>query len=475
MTLIAGDRNYVQNDASPPASALVIAPQMLLMEEMACRVPSPKQNGGGIIGRAGWFPYYAGYSAAFVRAVLDQCKTGTTAIVLDPWNGAGTTTQVANDLGYCTVGFDLNPAMVLVAKARLLDQRQIPKLREALPAIVRAARRYRTKTYIQDDPLGLWLSPESVREVRHIERAIREVYATNGVGECCDIAEMTTYASFAYLVLFRMLRNSLSGFKASNPVWLKTAKSESELVSLGGKEMSNEFRRCFLALLDAYDHDYFQSSEASDERQNTVRIEVADSVQVPLESHVADIVVSSPPYCTRIDYAVATSVELAVLGLDPRGSLKKLRDRMIGTSTIRAVSPEKDDRWGNTCNALLRNISEHCSKASKSYYLKNHIQYFDDVYRSLTEIGRCLRSGGHCVLVVQDSYYKDVHNDLPQIIAEMADSLGWKLRCRKNFPVTRTMAGRNRKSRQYRPSNGATESVLWFRTSLTTVLRDGQS
>jgi DNA modification methylase len=390
---------------------------------------------------------------------MDQCKPVAEAVVLDPWNGAGTTTQVANDLGYGTVGFDLNPAMVLVAKARLLDQRQIPQLRQALAAIIGAAKSYRTKTYVHDDPLGLWLSPDTVREVRHTERAIRQVFETKDVTECSDINDYDIYSSFGYLALFRTLRHSLSGFKASNPVWLKTAKSESDLVSLGRKELVTRFSRCFLSLLDAYDYDQFNSNA---KRRNQIRIEVADSVQVPLASTSADIVISSPPYCTRIDYAVATSVELAVLGLDPRGSLKELRDRMIGTSTIRAVSPETDARWGDTCIDLIAKISEHTSKSSKSYYYKNHVQYFDGVYRSLMEIGRCLRPGGHCVLVLQDSYYKDIHNNLPQIIAEMADSLGWKLRCRSNFRVARTMAGRNGHSRRYRHSNVATESVLWF-------------
>jgi SAM-dependent methyltransferase len=428
---------------------------------MECLVPSPKQNGGGFGGRAGWYPYYAGYSATFVRSVLNQRKPAADALVLDPWNGAGTTTQVANDLGYDTFGFDLNPAMALVARARLLDQGGIPNLRQSLASIGRAANSYRTRTYIPNDPLGLWLSPDTVREVRHIERAIRHVFEVDGATGRPEIDYLGDYASFAYLAMFRTLRSSLSGFKASNPAWLKTAKSASELVTLGGKELMAAFTRYFLSMLDAYDYDQFKSSR---ERRNSVKIEVADSVRAPLASHTADIVISSPPYCTRIDYAVATSVELAVLGLDPRGSLKELRDRMIGTSTIRASPLEKDDRWGETCNALLGKIADHSSKASKSYYYKNHIQYFDGICRSLSEIGRCLRLGGDCVLVVQDSYYKDIHNDLPQIIAEMAESLGWELYCRSDFRVLRTMARRNGRSRQYRSSSTATESVIWFRT-----------
>ncbi|WP_410712175.1 DNA methyltransferase [Bradyrhizobium sp. BEA-2-5] len=40
-------------------------------------------------------------------------------VVLDPWNGSGTTTSVANGAGLTAVGIDINPAMAVVAKARL--------------------------------------------------------------------------------------------------------------------------------------------------------------------------------------------------------------------------------------------------------------------------------------------------------------------------------------------------------------------
>jgi hypothetical protein len=368
MSQIVGDRKYADYLSSQLAAVTASASQSACATEMECLVPSPKQNGDGSLDRAGWYPYYAGYSPGFVRAVLHRCNLGTEAVVLDPWNGAGTTTQVANDLGYGTVGFDLNPAMVLVARARLLEQHQIPSLRQVLDDILQAAKSYRKRTYNSDDPLGLWLTVDSVREVRHFERAIRHVLVTEtGTGQI-EIDKIDTRSSFAYLLLFRALRHSLTAFKASNPAWLKTAKCERELISITQANIRELFCRYFSLLLDPCDMDLFRASETAESKRNAATIEVADSVHLPLGSDAADIVISSPPYCTRIDYAVATSVELAVLGFDPRGSLKALRNRMIGTSTIRPVPPAREERWGATCNRLLDSIFQHRSKASKSYY-----------------------------------------------------------------------------------------------------------
>ncbi|MCH7544281.1 MAG: DNA methylase, partial [Proteobacteria bacterium] len=52
--------------------------------------------------------------------VINQLDLRPGAILLDPWLGSGTTSEVATKMGYQIRGFDLNPAMLLVARARLL-------------------------------------------------------------------------------------------------------------------------------------------------------------------------------------------------------------------------------------------------------------------------------------------------------------------------------------------------------------------
>ena len=89
-----------------------------------------------------------------------------------------------------------------------------------------------------------------------------------------------------------------------------------------------------------------------------VRIEVASSDALPIEGGDVDIVITSPPYCTRIDYAVSTSLELAFLGFDYNTSVRRLRDRMIGTSTVRNILPEENPRWGSDMQQLSQSDTE---------------------------------------------------------------------------------------------------------------------
>jgi DNA methylase len=78
------------------------------------------------------FPYYAGFSEAFVGDVLDALQPTDGEVVLDPWNGSGTTTAVAGRAGLISIGVDINPAMAVVAKARLATRRNLSSARNLL-------------------------------------------------------------------------------------------------------------------------------------------------------------------------------------------------------------------------------------------------------------------------------------------------------------------------------------------------------
>lgn len=191
-------------------------------------------------------------------------------------------------------------------------------------------------------------------------------------------------------------------------------------------------------------------------------LKVASSEKLPLQTSSIDFVLASPPYCTRIDYAVATSAELSLLGFGEGSGFKELRRGLIGSVTVPKASPSISQTWGPTCLNFLDALYGHESKASATYYYKNHLQYFSSLSASVAEVGRVLRSAGGCVLVVQDSYYKDLHNDLPVVLTEMAAASGLALTERNDFPLSRTMAGVNPGTKGYRESFNATESVLTF-------------
>jgi len=200
---------------------------------------------------------------------------------------------------------------------------------------------------------------------------------------------------------------------------------------------------------------------AHDSHELLPQVHQGNAERLSLPDDSVDVVITSPPYCTRIDYAVATSIELAVLRASPE-DFSQIRRSLMGTSTVPATAIEVDSKWGTICENFLNGIYEHPSKASKTYYFKNHLQYFDSLSKSIGQLARVVKSDGKCILVVQDSYYKDIHNDVPGIAAQMASRSGFDLAVRRDFVSGKSMAGINGKARQYLKKRTTTESVLCF-------------
>jgi len=416
-------------------------------------LPSPKQSRSDLVGRATWYPYYAGYSAAFVREVLKRTGLQSDCAVLDPWNGAGTTTQVCSDLGFRAFGFDLNPAMAYVARARVASPRDIASLQHQLDAIQSSALRLRLVQ--QRDPLTIWFSPKSVALIRALQQLMHDLCASSLYTQ--DLGNGSL--AFLYVCLYRATREALRGRRSKNPTWLKAPQHWRDRASLSASQLKALFVAAGSQMLESLQSDAHWIREGG-AREVVIGTAKASSIALPNSS--VDCVVTSPPYCTRIDYAMSTAVELAILGIGNDQRFRELRDEMTGTSTVRSDVSTSRDGWGSTCAQLLRDIESHSSKASRTYYLKTHQQYFADIFASLQEIDRCLRCGGQCVMVVQDSYYKNVHNDLPTILVEMGLGMKWRLVTRSDYPIWRTMAGLNRRAKLHLENRTTAESVLWF-------------
>ncbi len=432
-------------------------------------IRSPKRvAGAGDHSRAKWFRYYAGFSAGFVEDTIDHLDLKPNAILLDPWLGTGTTSEIATVKGYQIRGYDLNPAMLLVARARLLATEtaaDVSTLVEQIShtyerGILRPERVTKPET---DDPLEQWLQPASARAFRVLESGIAAVVSSHSYSSASpnwkNAGRVPPVVAFLYVGLFRTLRHFVSKFQSSNPTWVKVSKGNPR-IQLSLELIYNRFLSEITHLQDALSSETRIMPAVGNRR---CVMTGASSTKLPLSSNSVDAVLTSPPYCTRIDYVRATLPELAVIRFPNGESIRRLREQMIGTPTISKGSYVHDRAWGPSCNSFLSKVETHSSKASSTYYLKYYQQYFASAFASLREIDRVLNDSGQCVLVVQDSYYKDVPNDLPKIFCEMARGLGWQLNEKIDFHVKRTLAGINPEVKQYRSDFQAVESALIFR------------
>ncbi len=425
------------------------------------RILSPKRNKRLQTGWEGFFPYYAGYPELFARELLQSAKLPHDAVVLDPWNGSGTTTYTASTLGLNSIGIDLNPVMIIVARARLLPPSEADHLRP-LAATILSHAHSAPPTLRPDDALLRWFDPTTAAFVRGIEQNIRRslVGSMTKSPDGVHLDRISGTAATLYVALFAACRRLVAPFRSSNPTWLRAPKPDDTRVAASkvavARDFGNNVRGMAAALVGKREADQRLKKLS---HPGECKVSLSDTVTMNLAAGSVDFVLTSPPYCTRIDYTAATRIELAVLAPLLKTAERALGRQMIGSTQVPNGEIELDEGWGKTCLRFLAALKAHPSKASGGYYYRTHLDYFDKMNRSMQRLALSLKDGGRMVLVVQDSYYKDVHNDLPTIISEIGAHYGLTLGQSKTFHL-RSMSDINPGRQTYVRPSGATESVL---------------
>jgi hypothetical protein len=353
--------------------------------------------------------------------------------------------------------------MIIVARARLLPPSEADHLRP-LAATILSHARSAPPTLALDDALLGWFDSDTAAFIRGIEQNIRRslVGSMTKSPDGVHLDKISGTAATLYVALFAACRKLVTPFRSSNPTWLRVPKKDEERVTAPqiavARYFADNVRGMSAALAAKHDADLLIANAP---RAGGCEISLSDTTSMKLDGESVDFVLTSPPYCTRIDYTAATRIELAVLGPLLSTGARVLGRQMIGSTQVPSAPIEVDEKWGATCVHFLEALKKHPSKASSGYYYRTHLDYFDKMSRSVERLSSALKPGGRAILVIQDSYYKNLHNDLPEIISEIGVAHGLSLKQRNDFHL-RSMSDINPGRRSYARPSGAIESVLCF-------------
>lgn len=427
---------------------------------------SPKLNyDKSVYSQNSWYYYYAGYADEFIKKAIEKYgKFYDEPIIVDPWNGSGTTSLVASMMDLTCYGFDINPVMVVIAKAKLFDTRKID-VKEIEKQLLSIEISLLTEDQYSEDPLNSWFTVESLSAIRLIEDSIQIISGIKQkdnqlqrIKDFCDVETLNNEICFYYLTFFTTLKQFTKVFIGSNPTWIKTKN----LKKLNPKLL--EIISNYLNILENIKEKY---SEGVNPEKIVIR--AGNSKNIPLDNETANMVITSPPYCTRIDYVVYTKIELSLLGYNSI-DIQGLRREMIGTPTVQkgvdSVKYLKHNQLvslSETCYKTLESIYTHESKAAKGYYFKTYAQYFSGMYKSLSEIYRILNNDGVAIIVVQDSWFKEINVNVPKVISEFGKSFGFSIIEKIEHEVKNNLNYINSKSRKYKNKKTTVESVIVFK------------
>lgn len=410
---------------------------------LAENIRSAKRGKNERNGVHNWHPYYAGYSENFVNDMLDYLGADEESIVLDPWMGSGTTALVCQRRGIQSIGIEINPVMVIFSKAKTRKLIEFNLGEISVDIIKYASNVNLTKAELLNNEDTLeYVSNEYLNSLNKIRKAIDEV-CKHQSKIISDEKFLDTIKSFFYAVLFRCLRYVGNFKKGTNPTWLVNEISEVRANEIDNYNLFHQYVNSMIKDLESNFIDIFNIG------YSVPLFVEGDSKNIELSDRSVDFIITSPPYLTRIDYAVSTKPELLFLGYKQDIEFDRVRRATMGAPVIANKNIEINENWGSLICSFLNQVKEHSAKASKSYYLPIFLQYFRDAFESLREIKRVLRPNGKACLVVQSSYYKEVEAKLGEMYVEMAQSLDLEAEIIKRDVVKQHLAHVNTKSSKY--------------------------
>jgi SAM-dependent methyltransferase len=408
-----------------------------------------------------WHPYYAGYSEDFLLSAIEYLNLSSNSVVLDPWAGSGTTQFVCAKKEIKALGVEVNPIMAAFANAKtgfvLQERLRIEKFLKELE-LNATDQSYNSLDLDGNDPLLEWMSESLCLEMRRIMNKILSFKSKKDeifihkypscISKNMKIKISDPITEFLKAGLFITGRQLAKYSGGSNPTWTRATKS---LVEYKFSDVRNAYiKQCYQMLSDV---------SGAGIKNNTFNISlVANSRNLPFNDNYFDAVITSPPYLTRIDYAISTKPELLLMGNND--FLRKIREETMGAPVIVDRDIEKRNSWGVLCNALLDSVESHSSKAAKSYYLPNIVQYFRDADESLSEIIRVVKPGCRALIVVQSSYFKEHEIALGEMYVEMAIEKNCKAKIISRDIVKGHMAHVNTKSSGYKENKIYYEDVV---------------
>lgn len=170
-------------------------------------------------------------------------------------------------------------------------------------------------------------------------------------------------------------------------------------------------------------------------------VKQSDARELPLDDNSIDLVFTSPPYATALDYPRAHFLSVAWmqkrLGLD-LDEYKANGATYIGSERGRIgkqfIMDEKISAFSLTQQTLLKLAETDIRQANLIH------RYFVDMNIVLGEISRVLKLGSSAIIVVCPSHIRKVEIQTHKLLTEIAEISGLKLKEER----TRTINGNKR-------------------------------
>ena len=347
-----------------------------------------------------WYPYLQGFSSKLVKILLDEIKPTEADTILDPFNGVGTTVLTSRDIGVKSVGFDISPLAVMVARGKMVQCVDNEKCLDELTRL--------NKIELADNVLpnhgivAKGLTSETANKIVQVRDSISEIEDEN-IRMVLQSALISTIGEVSFV------------------------KKDGAHYRFIDKPKSESFEEAFEAKVRKFLHDL--DMNASLIADNTWEVQCCDARSLPLEDSSISAVITSPPYLNRNNYIAQNKLELFMMEC-----VKEMADyRKLTHSTLRSHVEARFDSKTQFKHPLVDAHIEQIearldSNAKNNKKIPEMVGgYFDDMYMVIRELSRVMKKDSLCFFVVGNSAWEGVYIEVDRILSDIFIECGFKV------------------------------------------------
>jgi len=363
-----------------------------------------------------WFRYSAGFSALWVRELIQKEKKEGRKTLFDPFAGSGTVVLEGEFEGLRAIGVEAHPFVARIAKAKL-GWRETPSAFETYAnSVLETARSLTGTTDEYPKLVEKCFPPETLMDLD----ALRKAWEMK--------ADRSSVSELTWLALVSILREC-------SPVG--TAQWQYVLPKKSKAKPSQPFRSFQNKIGLMTDDMRKQHRQSKGPKGQIVQEDARNCPTVP--SKFADVVVTSPPYINNYDYADATRLEMSFLGqVRGWGDLQETVRKYLVHSCTQTVGASNGETETLLKDPILKSIqpeilpvweklgSEKENHGGKKPYHAMVAAYFHDMARVFVELRRIATNGALVCFVVGDSAPYGIYVPVDRWLGELAVSAGFK-------------------------------------------------
>ncbi|MDR1583636.1 MAG: site-specific DNA-methyltransferase [Prevotellaceae bacterium] len=386
-----------------------------------------------------WYYYKEGFSPTLVEKAIDSSGIKKTDIILDPFNGSGTTTLTSALNGFKSIGIEVNPFTSFLSQSKINN--------------VKISEFHKKK-----------------------DRILEKAY----MGKESSLKGFSTFSKTAdidkWLFNDSVLDTFAGGWSASVKIENLDLRQVIQLALIvSAMQNCNATRdgKC-LRYRDSWQNNIYSKDTFLSSLQSNLDLMIEDMEKFPIPEQPTiltgdartilsnnniekfKLCITSPPYLNTFDYTDIYRPELFL------GQFVKSREDLYNLR-LRTIRSHIQAKWDNpdisNFGELYKNSISHIIQHKKELMHKRipvMIQaYFEDMLNILKQLRSKAGKNAQLWMVVSNSAYADKEIQVDLIIAEMASLANWQL---KEVGVLRNI--KRRKTKHSPHINTLRESVI---------------